>query len=314
MALNGKPGVSTKTRNLVLETAHNHAYDFTKIKQTNKGTGTINLIMFRKHGAIVNDSPFFNTLSCSVEESCKQHGYRLGIKYINDSNDIGEQIVSILSPDCVGIILLGTEMRSEDFFPFVYINLPIVLLDTYFYSSKMDCVLINNVDGAYRATNFLIKKRQKQPGYLHSSYSIYNFEERAEGFYKALRTNGMSASKSIVHLLTPSLDGAYLDMIELIENGEELADCYFADNDLIAAGAMRALKEKGYSIPKDVGIIGFDNVGLCTYLDPTLTSVNVPIKYMGLTAVNRLISVMENKKYYPIKIEINTNLIKRKSV
>lgn len=270
--------------------------------------------MYRKHGAIVNDSPFFNTLSYSIEEACKQNGYRLGIRHINDNDDIKEQLSTILSPDCVGIILLGTEMRKEDFFPFVYINLPIVLLDTYFYSSKMDCVLINNVDGAYQATNYLIKKRQKQPGYLHSSYSIYNFEERAEGFYKALRTNGMSATKSLVHLLTPSMEGAYSDMKELIENGEELADCYFADNDLIAAGAMRALKEKGYRIPEDIGIIGFDNIELCTYIDPGLTSMNVPIKYMGLTAVTRLISVMEDKKYYPIKIEVNTNLIKRKSL
>ena len=67
----------------------------------------------------------------------------------------------------------------------------------------------------------------------------------------------MSSSRSIVHSLTPSMEGAYTDMLELIKNGEELASCYFADNDLIAVGAMKALKESGYRIPQDIGIVGF---------------------------------------------------------
>lgn len=64
---------------------------------------------------------------------------------------------------CDGIILMGTEMEKEDFAPFSFLNLPIVLLDSYFDSMKMDCVLINNFEGAYNATDFLIKKRHSQP-------------------------------------------------------------------------------------------------------------------------------------------------------
>lgn len=66
----------------------------------------------------------------------------------------------------------------------------------------------------------------------------------------------MSASKSIVHKLTPSQEGAYSDMKAIIESGEELATAYFADNDLIAVGAMRALISAGYRIPEDVSIVG----------------------------------------------------------
>ena len=64
MALNGKPGVSTKTRSLVLETANNHGYDFTKIKYQNKNAGTINYIIYRKDGAIlkIQNTPFFNII------------------------------------------------------------------------------------------------------------------------------------------------------------------------------------------------------------------------------------------------------------
>lgn len=314
MALNGKPGVSAKTRKMVLEEAHNNAYDFTKIKHQTKATGSINFIIYQKHGAVVNDTPFFSALSQSISEHCKSLGYKLYIRHIIDNDDIEEQFKAMLSADCIGIILLGTEIKKEDFFPFPYINLPIVLLDAYVNSTKMDSVLINNVEGAYQATHYLIKKRHKQPGYLHSSYPIYNFEERADGFYKAIRASGMSSSKSIVHNLSPSMEGAYLDMKAIINQGEVLADCYFADNDLIAAGAIKAFKEAGYRIPDDIAIIGFDNVPFCTYIEPNLTTINVPIKYMGQTAVNRLVSVLNSKKYFPVKIEISTNLIKRKSV
>lgn len=313
MALNGKPGVSTETRKLIIEAAHNHSYDFTKVKPSSKKIGSINFLVFKKHGAIVNDSPFFKTLTESIAENCKGLGYKLNIQHLFDEVDISEQLNSILSADCVGIILLGTEMQKEDFLHFVHINTPIVLVDTYFESTKMDSILINNSQGAYQATNILIKRLQVQPGYLRSSYSIHNFQERADGYYKALRTHGMSKSKSVVHSLPPSVEGAYLDMKEIIDQGETLAKCYFADNDLIAAGAMKALKEAGYKIPEDISIIGFDNMPLCTYVEPNLTTVNVPVKYMGEMAVARLVNILENKTYFPIKLEVSTNLVIRKS-
>jgi LacI family transcriptional regulator len=314
MALNGKPGVSTKTRNEIIAAAHNYGYDFTKVKQSKKPNGTINMIIYRKHGAVVADTPFFSVLTDSIQKTCREAGYKFSIRYLYSGDDVKEQLDAILSSDCIGLILLGTEMREEDFSPFAYVNIPIVLLDTYFNSMKMDCVLINNVEGAYQATHYLIKKRQVQPGYLHSSYPIYNFEERADGFYKAIRKNGMSTSKSIVHLLTPSMEGAYADMKSLLESKEELAKSYFADNDLIAAGAMKALKEYGYKIPEDIAIIGFDNQPICTYIEPNLTTVNVPKEYMGEMAVRRLIHVMESKEFLPIKTEIGTHIIKRKTL
>lgn len=316
MALNGKPGVSTKTRHRVLETAQNYSYDFTKLKKTSKITGTINYIIYRKYGAVlkVQNTAFFDVLTTAIEEHCKSNGYRLVTTNIFDGPDVDKQLKRALTSDCVGILLQGTEMQKEDFFPFSYISLPIVVIDTFVDSTKMDCVLMNNIDGAYKATRFLIKKRQAQPGYLRSAYSMYNFEARADGFYKAIRDSGMSPSTSIVHNLSPSLEGAYADMSEILKNGEDIASCYFADNDLIAAGAMKAFKDFGYEIPKDVGFVGFDNISMCTYIEPNLTTVNIPIRYMAETAVKRLVSIIKDDHYRPIKIEVNTNLIRRQSV
>ena len=159
-----------------------------------------------------------------------------------------------------------------------------------------------------------IKKRRTQPGYLRSAYPIGNFDERADGFYKAIRVNGMSTAKSLVHRLTPSQEGAYADMKALLEAGEKPADCYFADNDHIAIGAITALKEAGYRIPEDVAVVGFDDIPLCEYLDPPLTTIEVPRHIMAQTAVGRLIEMVESKELHPVKIQIGVTLKKRKSV
>jgi len=144
--------------------------------------------------------------------------------------------------------------------------------------------------------------------------NFYTLEERADGFYKAIRKHGMSTSKSIVHRLAPSQDGAYEDMKAIINIGEELASCYFADYDLIALGAMKAFSEAGYKIPNDISIIGFDNLPICKYASTPLTTIDVPKQYMGETAAKRLIQIIEGEASFPFKIELITSIKVRKSV
>lgn len=269
-------------------------------------------MIYKKHGAVVADTPFFDQLIKGIESECRQACYSLNIHYLYEDDDIPAQLGSLCY--CNGAILLATEMEMRDFQPFDALKMPLVVLDTYFESLKYDCILINNFQGAYQAANYLIRRSKSQPGYLRSSYPVGNFEERADGFYKAIRDSGMSASKSPVLRLTPSLEGACEDMRELLKNGEEPARCYFADNDLIAAGAIRALQEFGYRIPRDVGIIGFDDMPLCVCIEPRLTTVNVPKQYMGKVAVTRLLQIMEPGEHYPVKLEIGTSIVTRRSV
>ncbi|GFZ32127.1 LacI family transcriptional regulator [Clostridium zeae] len=312
LALNQKPGVSTKTRKKVIEVAKSLGYDFSKINPHTNKAGVINFILYTK--SLLFDTPFFRELITGVEKGFKNTGYRVIINHLHSEEYVQEQLDEIINSDCDGIILLGTEMAKEDFASFSLVNLPIILLDSYFDSNKMDCILINNFEGAYNATNYLIKKIHAQPGHLKASLSIYNFDERADGYYKAIRQNGMSVAKSIVHSLSPSIDGAFADMLSIIEQGDELATCYFADNDEIAIGAMKAFKEKGFNIPSDIAIIGFDNIPFSTYVEPPLTTINVPKTYLGELAAKRMLSVIENSsEYQPIRIEVKTNLIPRKS-
>lgn len=315
LALNHRPGVSTATRNRVLAAAQAGGFDFTRLKtaESERNSGSLAFVIYKKHGAVVADTPFFSQLSEGVDEACRELPYLLNIQYLHDGDGAAAQLANWKRTGCRGVILLGTEMERQDLAPFLSSGLPLILLDNYFEEVDVDSVLINNIKGAYTATNYLIRQRDSQPGYLHSAYSINNFEERADGFYKAIRKNGMSTSRSIVHRLTPSMEGSYADMKELLTRGEPLANCYFADNDLIAAGAVRALKEAGYRIPKDIAVVGFDDMPLCNYIDPALTTIHVPKQYMGRMAVQRIHQLILSPDSLPIKIEISTKLVVRKS-
>lgn len=314
MALNNKPGVSDDTRAKVFALAREKGFDFSKLAGKERFNGTIAFVNYKKHGAVVGDTPFFEKLTEGVASACKENNIAMHSFFIGDEDDIESEIANIKRSGCMGIILLGTEIQKDALRQFKQSDMPIVVVDTYFENINLDFVLINNVQGAFLATDYLIRKRKKQPGYLRSAYPIVNFEERADGFFKAIRKNGMSSSKSVLHYLTPSFDGAYADMKTLIEGGEELADCYFADNDLIAAGAMRALKESGVKIPKNIAVIGFDDIPLCTQIEPALTTVNVPKQFMGRQAVEKLLGLLRKPLTPKTKTEISTTLVERNSV
>ena len=315
LALNDKPGVSRETRRRVIEAAKAYGYDFSKKASAATGRkGTICFAIYKKSGAVVSDTPFFSTLTDGISMGCRRQHYDCVVRYLYEDDDIADQVYTLGASQFSGIILLATEIDEGTLKGFNRLSIPMVVLDAYYEKLDFNFILINNVQGAYMATEHLIKKRRTQPGYLRSDYWISNFEQRADGFYKAIRAAGMSTAKSQVLRLTPSQEGAYADMKRLLNAGERPVDCYFADNDLIAIGAILALKEAGYRVPEDVAVVGFDDMPACEYMDPQLTTIMVPKLFMGETAAMRVIQLIEGANTQPLKIEVSTKLVRRRSV
>jgi len=103
-------------------------------------------------------------------------------------------------------------------------------------------------------------------------------------------------------------------MLEIIDRRDPLAKCYFADNDIIAIGAMKALMLRGYRVPEDISIIGFDNISESKIVEPSLTTMDVPRHYIGKTAAKLLIEQIDSKVVHTSKVEISARLVKRFSV
>ena len=99
-----------------------------------------------------------------------------------------------------------------------------------------------------------------------------------------------------------------------LEKKPILPTAYFADNDLIAAGALRALREYGIRIPEDISMIGFDDMPFCEVLDPPLTTMHVAKQRLGALAVERLLNMVKKGDEECVKMELAVKLVKRQSV
>ena len=231
MALNNKAGVSTETRARIIKAAEEYGYDFTKIKSDPLRSGSIYIIFYKTHNAILSYTPIFNELYDGVRGECQKENFTVKMMQFYEKVDVLEDCFSDLRiSDCKGIILMGTEIRQEACQRFLSLGYPTILLDTCFDSLDCTSVLINNSQGAYLAANYLIGTTGAQPGYLQSSYSIPNFIQRQEGYFKAIKESGMSPSRSVIHRLSPSIEAAMADMLEIIDRNDPLAGCYIADN------------------------------------------------------------------------------------
>ncbi len=314
MVLNNKPGISEQTRKLVMDAAADHGYQSSK-KQLQKNTNkTIQFVIYKKYGTVVSDTPFFSQVTEGINYECSQNGYHLQITYLYDNEFINEQIEDLKRTSSDGILLLGTEMTSKDYLLFQNLKIPFVILDSYFDDINCDAVLINNVQGAYLATEYLALGGHSKIGYLRSNTRISNFEEREDGYYKSLRHNSIPTGHPYVVNITPTTEQAYLDICNYLKGDPALPTAYFADNDIIAAAAIRAFKEFNIKVPEQVSIIGFDDMPICQFTDPTLTTMYVPKQRLGALAVDRLLDRIKGSNTENIKIELAVQLIKRDSV
>ena len=315
LVLNDKPGVGDKTRERVLKEIEAMGFE-TNIKlKPSVSLKSIRFILYKKHGLVVGDTPFFSKLIESIEGEAKKNGFNIIISYLNEEQNTQEYVKQFEQDDnTAGVMLLATEMTHEDVETFGKSYLPVLALDNCFDDVDIDCVQIDNVQGAYNAVNYLIKCGHKDIGYIHSSAYLHNFEQRFFGYKMALAENGIAYKEDKVILMEPTIEGSYEGMKTYLDEGNKPPAAIFSDNDILAMGASRALKEAGYKLPEDVSMVGLDDMPYCTMMRPQLTTVKVNNASMGIVAVRRLADMINGRTDETVKILIRTSLVVRKSV
>lgn len=311
-ALNGRKGVSREMKETVFRIAGELGY----LKEKQGDRNNVRFVIFKRHGYIVSDTPFFSSLIEGIEKECRLQGYQMMISHVNlFDRDYRETISNINADLSSGLLILATEMNREDLEYFKNSRAPRVLLDNCFTNSKLDTVLISNEEAAYTAISYLIDNGHSKIGYLHSSIHINNFGFRQQGYLEAMKEHGLKAEESLTIELEPTIEGSYRDMKAALENrGLSLPTAFFADNDIIAFGAMRAMKEAGVKIPEDVSVVGFDDMPFCEITAPRLTTIKVFKQEMGSVAMRRLMQKMNENDTTIQKIQLSTELVTRGSV
>lgn len=310
LALNNRRGVSEKTRQLVLSTAEALGYDFSKIKFERQRSGTVALVAFNRRRIFA--SPFFADMLAGVEGALRHAGFSFSLVNYSPFENIHQQIADIAEARYDGVIILATEMYESDFLPFASLDCPLLLLDSCM-SVGVDTVKIDNAASMTLAVQYLYSKYGSVPGLLTTPITLGNFTERRFAYEHANSQLAGSEKCVIIHELAVDLDEAYSGMLDIIDSGESLAQSYVAVFDDVAIGAMKAFIERGYRVPDDVRIVGFDNNIGGTYVQPQLTTLNVPSQYMGAIAARRLVEIIDEAEHHPLKIELGASLIKRRS-
>lgn len=307
--LNGKKNTSEETMEKILKVANEIGY-IPKSKSKR-----IKLVIYKAGYHVVEDTPFFSTLFEGISNECRENGFDIEIYNLDRStSDFDSYLRKILTEKAEGILFLGTELDLEVSKLLTNTELPLLIVDTWLRSMDFNSISINNINAAYEAVSFLIDSGHPEIGYLKSNRAINNFVDRSVGFEYALRDKKMDRKDEFIIPLMPTMEGAYREMYEYLETKPKLATAYFADNDIIAFGAIRALKEHGFHIPEDVSIIGVDDMPYCEIMSPKLSTVKVPKQEMGKLAVRKLIEIMSSEVSVTTHTFISTSLVLRNSI
>lgn len=308
-ALNYKKGVNKETAAEIFRVARETGYI------SENAIRKIKLVIFRKNGLIIDDNPFFSALINGFETECRKYGYEMVICNVDQRNEgYKKQLHTLLNETGCAVVVLATEMQDDDLDPFRITSCPVLLMDGWTDQMDFNAVLINNEDSARIATEYLYKKGHRKIGYIRSSFRIRGFRSRFYGYQSALRKFRLDFDEKNVFTVTPNLNGAYHDMLRYLEKRNSLPTAFFADNDLMAIGAMKALQEKGYRIPDDISIIGFDDLPFSEISNPALTTLRVPNTEMGQLAVRRIVDIIKKKDLINAKIQVCTKFVIRDTV
>lgn len=308
-ALNAKKGVNKETADKIFRLAKETGYfNENKIDE-------ISLVIYKKYGSIVSETPFFSALIEGIEKECRENDMSMSILNLRPNDmDFETNLRTLLRDPFTAILLLATELDEEDVKIFKNAIAPVVVLDSWFDSQKFDTVVINNSDSVKCIVDYLVKKGHREIGYIASSVPIQNFYYRYEGYVHGMRKYQLPIKEEYYVSLSPTMEGAYKDMVRYLSTPRKMPTAYIADNDIIALGAMKGLKEKGFKIPDDISIVGFDNLTYCDISSPALTTIHVYKQELGKAAVRRLIEKIKYVDQAYQKIEIGTAFIERDSV
>lgn len=318
LALSGKSGISSKTRDNILEIVKETGYiprSMVKADQVFRVTNTLRFLVVIDSAFMsehYQKQPFFMELIHYIEEQCRIKGYSLLFSTI-DSNDLarGSQLFHDENASS-GIILLGTNLTKLQIEEVMNVQKNLVVLDNYVDELNVDFVVMNNKMGAYQASSYMVTLGHRHIGYVQSSFRIHNFESRKQGFYQAKNDYGFQMEDIDMFTLVEQLDFQE-QILERVNNNQALPTALFCENDYVAISVIKALTEVGIRVPADISVVGFDNISEAVIVTPELTTIHVEKEMMAIQAVEQMIRIINNKDSIRLKTIVDTKLTVRKS-
>jgi len=308
-ALNSKRGVNRETAEQILSVAKENGY-FGESK-----IDFIRFVIFKDSGQVVSYDPFYSALIEGAQSEANVYGREMTITSLDKSaEDFKSNLNRITNDANSGLLILATEMTEDDAKMFEKSIGPVVMLDNCFDNSVFNTVMHDNIDSVYKAVEYLINRGHKEVGYIKCDMRIKNFQYRETGYQRALTAYNLPMRKEFTITFSIKLDELPEEMCAWLDTKPKLPTAFIADNDIYALNLMKALQKHGYHIPNDISIIGFDDLPMCDFSYPELTTIKVFNKDMGQVAVRRLNEIIEYGDSIKTKIQVYNEFVERNSV
>jgi LacI family transcriptional regulator len=191
-------------------------------------------------------------------------------------------------------------------------NFPFVLIDHQGTGKNCPAVGASNWQGAYNATEYLIKLGHKRIGFITGSMDLGAAIDRLDGYESGLRIHHIPKDPSLIYEGAFFQPDGYAGACALMDV-DDPPTAIFASNDVMAMGAMDAVRSRGLRVPVDVSILGFDDIPQAASVRPALTTVQQPLEQMGRVATQMLLDLLKNPEKEISRIELPTQLIVRGS-
>ncbi len=253
------------------------------------------------------EGPFYSELITAMYAECCKYEYGLTI-FLNNEKNLEESYQAILGKRVDGAVILNETINEIHIKGFKRVKMPVVFLDREVEGDTVSSVVIDNYTGVRQATQYLLKLGHIKIGYVHGNKDNYDENMRYKGYVETLSENGIELNDDFEIQGYYSEQGTYNAIRAYIASGRELPEAFIAANDQMAIGCIEGLRDEGIEVPRDISIIGFDNIEKSKYYTPAITTIDSSAKEFGRVAIQNLIKIInkeevENKKI-PTKLII----------
>ncbi len=240
------------------------------------------------------NSLFYPALMKNIEKEAAEKGYSLILCNTNDSVEKEKQAIEMLSSRGVaGIICMSVEDDIRNLVAFQKeTNIPVVLINRC-SEGNLGSVSIDDEHGGYLMTKILLEKGHRKIAGMFGSFEKRRFRERYNGCKRAMEEFGITDYKRYFVYDVDTIDEACQRTVEILQR-EERPTAFFATIDMMTIGIYSGISQCNLQIPKDVSVVGFDDIFVTKHMIPPLTTYHAPIEELAGKAVEMLVNQIEN--------------------
>lgn len=276
----------------------------------------------RTVAVIVHDiaDAYFSEIARGAEDAGARHGYMVMICNTDrDSRKEMSYLHTLLNFRVDGVIFAASTTLDEERETALHTwleqmhSLDRVAIALSHTKLGMPMVRYDNATAAANITTYLLGLGHRRIAMIAGPADLRSAQERLQGYQRALRTHGVEPDDALVASGDYQREKAGAAVRQILDrNPDNLPTAIFAANDEMAIGALAELKRLGYSAPQQISLAGFGDIPIADYLEPPLTTVHLPLRELGSTAMEMLLR-LRSKENASREVVLPTSLVVRAS-